>query len=372
MLHCPLLAVLATPALALMCFAMPPARAQSAAHIDPLLGVDGGGNVIIGPALPYGMAKPGPDMAPSTSNAGWNADGEILGFSQTHVSGTGGTAKYGNVLILPTTGPNRPTDAASPRSHEHASAGYYSVGLARYKIQAEITASRRTAVYRFTYPAAQKANLLFDTGHILVSRHEGGQIVTSSHAEILSPTEIAGFSSAIRGWNAQDTPYTVFFYAASDTPAVASGTWQQERVDAGSKTETYTMPQPLSTRPKSAPSSRTALISPSPPARSRPSPSRLASPSSPSPKPGRTPSPRSRASTSTAPATLPLPHGIRHSRPFRSPGRVMPSSPSFPPPSTTPFLCPSTGPERTPSGTPLLLTTMTSTPSGTLSEVPTL
>ncbi len=253
MLHCPLLAVLATPALALMCFAIPPARAQSAAHIDPLLGVDGGGNVIIGPALPYGMAKPGPDMAPSTSNAGWNADGEILGFSQTHVSGTGGTAKYGNVLILPTTGPIRPTDAASPRSHEHASAGYYSVGLARYKIQAEITASRRTAVYRFTYPAARKANLLFDTGHILVSRHEGGQIVTSSHAEILSPTEIAGFSSAIRGWNAQDTPYTVFFYAASDTPAVASGTWQQERVDAGSKTETYTMPQPLSHPPEVGP-----------------------------------------------------------------------------------------------------------------------
>src|SRR5665213_229708 len=82
-------AVPALIAATLMCLASANARAQSAAFIDPMLGVDGGGNVIIGPAIPYGMVKPGPDMAPSTSNSGWNADGEIAGFSQTHVSGTG-------------------------------------------------------------------------------------------------------------------------------------------------------------------------------------------------------------------------------------------------------------------------------------------
>jgi len=229
------------------------ARAQSAANIDPMLGVDGGGNVIIGPAVPYGMAKPGPDMAPSTSNAGWNANGDILGFSQTHVSGTGGAAKYGNVLILPTTGIVTPTHAASPRINEHASASYYSVGLSRYNVQAEITATRRTAIYRFTYPAAEQANLLFDVGHILVSLHEGGQIVTAAHAEILSPTEVAGSTSAMGGWNGQDTPYTVFFYALSDTPAVSSGTWQEAQISLGNRAESYTMPQPLSSPPAIGP-----------------------------------------------------------------------------------------------------------------------
>ena len=239
--------------LSLLSVIMPTVRAQSAAHIDPMLGVDGGGNVIIGPAVPYGMAKPGPDMAPSTSNSGWNANGDILGFSQTHVSGTGGAAKYGNILILPTTGALTPTRSASPRSGEHASAGYYSVGLSRYDIQAEITATRRTAMYRFTYPATQQANLLFDVGHILVSLHEGGQVVTSAHTEVLSSTEVAGSTSVIGGWNGQDTPYTVFFYAVSDTPAVSGGTWQEAQVSAAGKAESYTMPQPLSNPPAIGP-----------------------------------------------------------------------------------------------------------------------
>lgn len=235
-------AELVAPVLLALLF-LPSARAQSAAHIDPMLGVDGGGNVIIGPAIPYGMAKPGPDMTPSTSNSGWNAGGEILGFSQTHVSGTGGAAKYGNVLIQPTIGPVTPTHAASPRAEEHASAGYYAVDLARYKVHAEITASRRTAIYRFTYPAAEQANLLIDVGHILTSLHEGGQVVTSSHAEILSSTEVAGSTSAIGGWNGQDTSYTVFFYLVSDVPAIAKGTWLQEQVSPGSRAESYTMPK---------------------------------------------------------------------------------------------------------------------------------
>ena len=42
-------------------FAVALAHAQTAAEIDPMLGADGGGNVFVGPTLPYGMAKPGPD-----------------------------------------------------------------------------------------------------------------------------------------------------------------------------------------------------------------------------------------------------------------------------------------------------------------------
>jgi predicted alpha-1,2-mannosidase len=75
--------------------------------------------------------------------------------------------------------------------------------------------------------------------------------VTASHAEVLSATEVAGSTSAIRGWNGQDTPYTVFFYAVTDTPATAYGTWQETQVQAGSRTEDYAVPQ-LQSLPKEA------------------------------------------------------------------------------------------------------------------------
>jgi predicted alpha-1,2-mannosidase len=194
-----------------------------------MLGVDGGGNVFPGPVVPFGMIKPGPDMTfgERDYNAGWNAQGPIRGFSQTHVSGTGGGAKYGNIRVQPTTGAVAPFDSASPRADEKAAAGLYAVTLSRYNVGVEITAARRSALYRFSYPAGQPANLLFDVSHILRSGFRTGQAqeLLSSKIEILSPTEVAGSTTVKGGWNKQTTPYTVYFYAVTDTPAVASGTW---------------------------------------------------------------------------------------------------------------------------------------------------
>src|ERR1035437_9485192 len=76
------------------------AHGQIARSVDPLLGVAGGGNVFPGPVLPFGMIKPGPDMvAPEghDAKAGWTAGGAFRGFSQPHVGGGGGGAKYGNI-----------------------------------------------------------------------------------------------------------------------------------------------------------------------------------------------------------------------------------------------------------------------------------
>ena len=217
------------------------AHPQSAKYVDPFLGASGGGNVFPGPVVPFGMIKPGPDMAAAQGhdpNAGWNATDDIRGFSQTHVSGTGGGAKYGNILVMPTTGEPSPLSSASPRDDEHATAGYYSVTLARYGVGAEITAARHSAIYRFRYPAAAQANLLFDASHFLLSGMRTGefQILTASDVRILSPTEIAGSTSVKGGWNKQPVPYTVYFYAKTDTPAESWGTWLDGKLSSGSKT----------------------------------------------------------------------------------------------------------------------------------------
>ncbi len=213
---------------------------QYAHYVDPLLGASGGGNVFPGAVVPFGMIKPGPDMvAPEgrDANAGWNASGDIRGFSQTHVSGTGGGDKYGNILVQATTGNIAPMDSASPRADEKASAGLYSVTLARYSVGVEITAARRSAIYRIRYPKGAKANLLFDVGHFLLSGVRTGeaQSLSSSEVKVLSPTAVAGSTSVTGGWNKQPNTYTVYFYARTDTPAESWGTWLDGQQQPGSK-----------------------------------------------------------------------------------------------------------------------------------------
>lgn len=216
------------------------AHSQVASLVDPLLGASGGGNVFPGPTMPFGMIKPGPDMvAPggNDANAGWNAEGNIRGFSQTHVSGTGGGPKYGNILIQPTTGDPSPFHSESPRNDERASVGLYSVKLPRFGVGVEIAAVNRAAIYRFTYPQTTQANILFDVSHCLLGYEEYGesQSIAASQIEVLSPTEVAGFTSVTGGWNRQPNTYTVYFYAKIDTPAVSWGTWLEGKLQRNSK-----------------------------------------------------------------------------------------------------------------------------------------
>ena len=218
----------------------PNCHGQLARQVDPFLGVEAGGNVFPGPAMPFGMIKPGPDMVATgqnDANAGWDPHGDIRGFSQTHVSGTGGGPKYGNILVMPSVGAPTPLDAQSPRQNERASVGYYGVTLARSGIRVEITAARRAAIYRVIYPAGAPANLLFDVSHCLVASptHGESQSVTASDVRVLSPTEVGGSSSVTGGWNKQPNSYTVYFYAITNTPAISWGTWVNGQLSPANK-----------------------------------------------------------------------------------------------------------------------------------------
>jgi predicted alpha-1,2-mannosidase len=212
--------------------------AQNARHVDPFLGTDGGGNTFPGAVLPFGMVKAGPDTGDNTANAGWTPDKPINGFSQTHVSGTGGGAKYGNILIQPTTGEFLPQDHSSDRASEHASAGSYGVTLTRFHVTVDIAAARRAALYQFTYPASDQANILIDAGHLLSSyaNQKEDQRLVASSVKVVSPTEITGSTTVTGGWNYQTTNYTIFFYAVSDTPATKSGTWRSEETTSSTAT----------------------------------------------------------------------------------------------------------------------------------------
>ena len=130
--------------------------------------------------MPFGMVQ----LSPDTRLTGWDgcsgyhySDDIIYGFSHTHLSGTG-ISDYGDILLMPTVGDvylnAKNGDAsryqqgyASRFSHrnETAQPGYYSVKLDDDKVLAELTATKRAGVHRYTYPATDEANIIIDLAH---------------------------------------------------------------------------------------------------------------------------------------------------------------------------------------------------------------
>lgn len=217
-------------------------------YVDPGIGSEGLGRVFIGPATPFGMVRPGPDCTPSP-NSGWLPMPErVDGFAQLHVSGTGGGPKYGNILIQPYFGDFSQTHRYAYRDKEEVSCGYYSTTYADSKIKTEITTAPRTSAYRIIYPKGTGAtpSLLVDAGFFLgetpiPDAREAQQFVGSEIA-IESDHEISGYSRIRGGWN-NGKAYTVYFYAETDKPFVATATWrgdeigkEKSRTDHGKKT----------------------------------------------------------------------------------------------------------------------------------------
>src|SRR6187402_3573106 len=108
------------------------AQESVAQYVDPFIGTENAGNVFPGPSLPFGMVRLSPDGKMTTgkspnNNAGYVSRSPVYGFSHTHVSATGGGAKYGNILFMPTVGPIDLKNHESAISNEVAHAGYYLV-----------------------------------------------------------------------------------------------------------------------------------------------------------------------------------------------------------------------------------------------------
>ncbi|MGZ3952680.1 MAG: hypothetical protein ACXVBZ_14870, partial [Flavisolibacter sp.] len=111
------------------------ASSQCYKYVDPLIGSSGDGNVFVGPSCPFGMVKPGPDCN-KAANSGYSPDmtKTIYGFSQVHVSGTGGGPKYGNVSVIPYAGDFDQVHQESLREKEVVRLGYYRVLLKKWNI----------------------------------------------------------------------------------------------------------------------------------------------------------------------------------------------------------------------------------------------
>ena len=212
---------------ALLLFACAPLGAFSprpSLYIDPFIGAADGGNVVVCPCTPFSMVHPSPDCG-LKCNSGWkDISHEVLGFSQTHVSGTGGSPKYGNVLIQPFTDDFDVLDHSALRESEDVALGYYSATYAGSRIRTEITSAARAALYRITFPkdAPLKA-LAVNAGHCVTSSKDPSvkekkfQWVMDAEVAVLDGHSLEGYTTVEGGWGGGD-PYTVFFYIETDSP----------------------------------------------------------------------------------------------------------------------------------------------------------
>ncbi len=162
---------------------------NNAKYVDPIIGTvgdeqetsfHGGGKTHPGACLPFGMVQLSPDTTTSGDNGtGYNyCQNTIEGFSFNHMSGIGWYGDLGNIQVMPVvgktdlrSGSNDETPLLkgqsgwkSPFSHEKeiAKAGYYSVLLEKYDIQAEATVSHHAGFLRLTYPKSKDAGVLFN------------------------------------------------------------------------------------------------------------------------------------------------------------------------------------------------------------------
>ena len=181
--------------------------------VNPFIGTDGPGNTYPGATVPFGMVQLSPDIGIS----GWDRisgyfyqDSIISGFSHMHLSGTGAGDLY-DILVMPTnsrfskrieTNNLKPFSSFS-HEKETASPGYYSVDLLDYGIKAELTATERTGIHRYTFPKDESSQIHIDLGYAL-----NWDSPTETHLKVIDDRTFEGYRKS-SGWAKDQRVYFV-------------------------------------------------------------------------------------------------------------------------------------------------------------------
>ncbi len=190
--------------------------------VNPFIGTGGDGHTYPGASMPFGMVQLSPDtrlIGQESCGGYYYTDGTILGFSHTHLNGVG-EPEYRDVLFMPmrgkaflTPGPENRSSAGYRSRYRHsteiAGPGYYSVMLDDYGIRAELTATLRAGMHRYTFPESENSHILIDLAH------PGG--AEDLYIRKVNDTDIEGLRRS-HGW-AYDQ--YVYFYARFSKPFIS-------------------------------------------------------------------------------------------------------------------------------------------------------
>ena len=185
-------------------------------YVNPFIGTGGHGHTYPGATLPFGMIQ----LSPDTRINDWDgcsgyhfSDSTILGFSHTHLSGTG-VGDYGDIRLMPTTGELQTNPGNSSRtetgyrsafSHktEKASPGYYKVHLDDYNVEVELTATERAGFHKYVFPKSDSAHIILDLTESVVSEK-----IIDLEVTIENDSTITGKRQS-KGWAANQSVYFV-------------------------------------------------------------------------------------------------------------------------------------------------------------------
>lgn len=197
-------------------------------------------------AVPFGMAK----LAPSTDGSYGNRSGwEAVGYDDRHHSIAGfphfHEFQIGGVVFAPTVGeiktnagkvdvPHSGYLSSFDKADEFATSGYYRVKLKDYDVQAELTATKRVGFHKYTFPATDSANVIFDIGHVM---GESGPVIDAEVTYdqqhvwgyvITSPLYVQKYQKG--------ADIKMYFFAEIDKLPVAHGTFLDSETFADKKT----------------------------------------------------------------------------------------------------------------------------------------
>ena len=217
---------------------------QPAEYVNPFVGTAAYGHTFPGAALPFGMVQISPstgairDKGYSYSSVPHGRDSEtIIGFTHTNVSGTGigHVAKYANISLTPTVGslqvvPGSEEDPDSgyrsrySHDQEAASPGYYMVMLQDYNVRAELTATSRAGLHRYTFPETDNAHIVID----ITRERLWPALNDDAFIEIVGDNQIQGYTKVIGHHSGE--PMTWYFYAEFSRPFDSFGAFSESTV----------------------------------------------------------------------------------------------------------------------------------------------
>ena len=178
-------------------------------YVNIRIGTGGHGHTFPGATMPFGAVQ----LSPDTYTTGWDwcsgyyeADKSLMGFSHTHLSGTGAGDML-DVLLIPNKGEvkwepgsreNPAEGYRAPFSHgdEAMEPGFYSVPLKDRQVLAELTATTRVGLHRYTFQEGGDTHFLLDFEH---SYGDPESPVVTANLNVVGSDTITG-GRTVKSW----------------------------------------------------------------------------------------------------------------------------------------------------------------------------